>query len=66
MVAKLDSNCYRFGERRDNDQRFELQGGGHHLFAEESEIIPISAPNPFVLGRGRDASYLAPPAPIRT
>lgn len=46
MVTKLDSNCYRFGGRMDNDQRFQLQGGGHHLLAEESEIIPISTPNP--------------------
>ena len=46
MVIKLHSNCCRFGERRDNDQRFQLQGGGHHLLAEESQIIPISSPNP--------------------
>jgi two-component system cell cycle sensor histidine kinase PleC len=46
MVTQLNSNSYKFGDGRDNDQRFQLQGGGHHLLAEESEIIPMSTPNP--------------------
>jgi hypothetical protein len=46
MVIKLYADGCRFAERRDNDQLFQLQGGGPHFFTEAIQIIPIRTSNP--------------------